>query len=172
MIFFWCLQVFLSLNCSCFFLPFFPQVIIPAMSPLPLRRTVSVLPSPPPQLPKDVSQAASVKATLGSSLSSAPPPPPPPPPLALPASPHVPQLRFVPSAHPIQPPIPWEMLLEEVSLEQTPIPTQPSGEAPSSKTLVSVSCQTEEASFSPPQQARSVFDVLLLHESKVFADRN
>lgn len=168
MIFFWCLQVISVFELFMFLPAFSPQVIIPAMSPLPLRRTVSVPSSPP----KDVSQAASVKATLGSSLSSASPPPPPPPPLALPASPHIPQLRFVPSAHPTQPPIPWEMLLEEVSLEQTPIPTQPSGEAPSSKALVSVSCQTEEASFSPPQQARSVFDVLLLHESKVFADRN
>ncbi|XP_026574394.1 paxillin [Pseudonaja textilis] len=118
------------------------KVIIPATSPLPLRRTVSIPPSPPPQLPKDVSKAASVNATLGSSLPSSPPPPPPP--LPSPAPPHIPQLRYVPSAHPTQPPVPWEMLLEEVSPQQAP--------APSSKASVSVSCQTEEAPFSPPQQ--------------------
>ncbi|XP_058014293.1 paxillin isoform X1 [Ahaetulla prasina] len=125
------------------------KVIIPATSPLPLRRTISVSPSPPPQLPKNVSKAAAVNATLGSSLPSSPPPPPPP----LPASPHIPQLRYVPSAHPTQPPLPWEMLLEEVSPQQAPIPTRPTGPAPSSKASVSVSCQTEEApSFPPPQQ--------------------
>ncbi|KAM6422769.1 paxillin isoform 3-T3 [Liasis olivaceus] len=127
------------------------KVIIPATSPLPLRRATSVPPSPLLQLPKDVSKAASVKATLASSLPPASPPPPPPP-LPLPPSPHIPQLRYVPSAHPTQPPLQWEMLLEEGPTHQASIPTQPIGMVPSSKMMVSVSCQTEEDSFSPPQQ--------------------
>ncbi|XP_060541132.1 paxillin isoform X2 [Pantherophis guttatus] len=128
------------------------KVIIPATSPLPLRRTISVPPSPPPQiLPKDVSKTASVNATLGSSLPSSPPPPPPP--LPLPTSPHIPQLHYVPSVHPTQPPVPWEMLLEEISPQHAPIPTRPTAAALSSKGSVSVSCQTEEApSFPPPQK--------------------
>ncbi|XP_060641389.2 paxillin isoform X2 [Anolis sagrei] len=126
------------------------KVIIPAESPLPLRRTVSVPPSPPPQIPKDVSRAVSVKT---SPLPHPPPPPPPlPPPPPPPPSPHVPQLRYVPSAPPPQPLLQWEMLLEECSSPRAQVPKESIGVVSAAKTVVSVGCQTEEDSFFPPEQ--------------------
>nr|XP_008116871.1 PREDICTED: paxillin isoform X1 [Anolis carolinensis] len=126
------------------------KVIIPAESPLPLRRTVSVPPSPPPQIPKDVSRAVSVKT---SPLPHPPPPPPPlPPPPPPPPSPHVPQLRYVPSAPPPQPLLQWEMLLEEGSSPRAQVPKESIAVVSAPKTVVSVGCQTEEDSFFPPEQ--------------------
>ncbi|XP_034954458.2 paxillin isoform X2 [Zootoca vivipara] len=125
------------------------KVIIPAESPLPLRRTIAVPPSPPPQFPKDVSKAASVKAAFSSPL---PHPPPPPPPLPPPPSVHVPQLRYVPPAPPPHPLLQWEMLLEECPPSQAQIPAEPVEVASPPKMVVSVGCQTDEDSFFPPDQ--------------------
>ncbi|XP_063000302.1 arp2/3 complex-activating protein rickA-like isoform X1 [Elgaria multicarinata webbii] len=129
------------------------KVIIPAESPLPLRRTVGVPPSPPPQFPKDVSKAVSVKT----SPLPYPPPPPPPPPLP-PPPPHAPPLFFVPSSPPRpQPLLQWEKLLEEHPSPQAQIPRKPVEMASPPKSLVSVGCQTDEDSFYPPEQAWSRF---------------
>ncbi|XP_032992325.1 paxillin isoform X6 [Lacerta agilis] len=129
------------------------KVIIPAESPLPLRRTIAVPPSPPPQFPKDVSKAASVKAAFSSPLPH-PHPPPPPPPLPPPPPPsvQVPQLRYVPSAPPPHPLLQWEMLLEECPPSQAQIPAEPVEVASPLKMVVSVGCQTDEDSFFPPDQ--------------------
>ncbi|XP_061458414.1 paxillin isoform X1 [Rhineura floridana] len=127
------------------------KVIIPAESPLPLRRTIAVPPSPPPQFPKDASKAASVRAALSSPLHHPPPPPPPLPPPP-PPSPRVPQLRYVPSAPPPQPLLQWEMLLEECPSSQVQIPTVPVGGPSPPRKVVSVGCQTDADSFFPPEQ--------------------
>ncbi|KAH0625456.1 hypothetical protein JD844_014985 [Phrynosoma platyrhinos] len=129
------------------------KVIIPAESPLPLRRTVSIPPSPPPQSPKDVSKGVSVKTSPLPHPPPPPPLPPPPPPPPPPPSPHVPQLRYVPSAPPPQPLLQWEMLLEECSSPQAQVPKESIGVVSVPRTVVSVGCQTEEDSFFPPEQA-------------------
>uniref|UniRef100_A0ABM5F2P8 Paxillin isoform X2 n=1 Tax=Pogona vitticeps TaxID=103695 RepID=A0ABM5F2P8_9SAUR len=155
------------------------KVIIPAESPLPLRKTVSVPPSPPPQCPKEASKAVSINTSplpFPLPLPHPPPPPPPPPPLPPPPppppSPHVPHLRYVSSAQPLQPLLQWEMLLEESSLPPGQIPPNPVGVASppqrevrakpvasAPKMVVSVGCQTDEDSFFPPEQAWPPFMV-------------
>ncbi|XP_078237748.1 paxillin isoform X4 [Pogona vitticeps] len=154
------------------------KVIIPAESPLPLRKTVSVPPSPPPQCPKEASKAVSINTfplPFPLPLPHPPPPPPPPPPLPPPPpppSPHVPHLRYVPSAPPPQPLLQWEMLLEESSLppgqilpNPVGVASPPQGEvrakpvASAPKMVVSVGCQTDEDSFFPPEQAWPPFMV-------------
>ncbi|XP_077163343.1 paxillin isoform X1 [Paroedura picta] len=134
------------------------KVIIPAESPLPLRRTVSVPPSPPPQCPKDVWKAVSVNPMVSSSTVPYPPPPPPPPPLPPPPppppppSPHVPQLRYAPSVPSSQPLLQWEMLLENAHSPQAWIQREPVAATAPPKTVMSVGCQTDEDSCFPPKQ--------------------
>ncbi|XP_042297411.1 paxillin isoform X2 [Sceloporus undulatus] len=128
------------------------KVIIPAESPLPLRRTISIPPSPPPQIPKDVLKGVSVKASPLPHPPPPPPPLPPPPPPPPPPSPHVPQLRYVPSSPPPQPLLQWEMLLEECSSPQAQVPKESIGMVSVPRTVVSVGCQTEEDSFFPSEQ--------------------
>ncbi|XP_054700335.1 paxillin isoform X2 [Grus americana] len=140
------------------------KVVFPPESPLPPRRTVSVPASPPLQPSKEAAKAAPAIAAPASVSGSAPLLPVPPQPSHVPATPAPSPVSSSSFSLGPQPLFQWETSdddYHELSVVGTPPSEDPRHSCspqtwtPSTKTVVSVGCQTEDDAFFPQMQVTS-----------------
>ncbi|KAM6377722.1 paxillin isoform 2-T2 [Pluvialis apricaria] len=150
------------------------KVIFPPESPLPPRRTVSVPASPPLQPSKEAAKTVPANAAPSHLSGSAPLLPLPPQPSYVPSTPAPSPVSSSSFSLAPQPLFQWETSdddYHELSVVGTP-PEDPRHSCspqtwtPSTKTVVSVGCQTEDEAFFPQMQAG--FSLLVCVFSSVF----